>query len=200
MQVAAETGTMDIFLSVDMFLTSLFSHAGFVVEALVYVSKVGNQDAIRRATPGRVEASTSLIHAHLSQTNSSDAFGPASRRYWAIHHARQPEGTPVAPPESTTFAQLQLIDSQQREIDDAAVARVAEPEFIPVRCRLNGDIIKLYLSVEDLRSGLGLPAYSLRPPYRAPLPTTDNVVNVDDTDHMEDEFTQETTKQINHAT
>jgi hypothetical protein len=144
-----------------------------------------------------VETATSLIQAHLSQSNTSDAYGPASRRYWAIHHARQPDGTPVAPPESTTFAQLRSIDSQQREIDDAAHARAAEPAFIAVRCRLNGDIVKLHLSVEDLRSGLGLPAYSLRPPFRTPLPATDGVINMDDTDHMDDDFMQVTTEHEN---
>ena len=83
----------------------------------------------------RVVASTTYIQTHIAQTNSSDAYGPASRRYWAINHARQPDGTPVVPPATTTFSQLQSVDSQQRVfvlITAFQSTKLQEPEFIVI--------------------------------------------------------------------
>ena len=162
-----------------------------MLDVFVYVTKVGTQNVIRRATEARVATSTTLINEHISRTDTTDAYGPASRRYWATTHARQPEGTPVAPPNSVTFDQLQSIDSQQSEIDTAATARLQEPDFVSVGCRINGGKVTLQLNLEDIRNGLGLPAYNLCPPYRPPVDETDPVVNMADVDHESDDMDNE---------
>ncbi|DAZ92639.1 TPA: hypothetical protein N0F65_003452, partial [Lagenidium giganteum] len=96
---------------------------------------------------------------------TSNDFGPASRHDWATTHAWQPDGTAVIPPSSVTFDQLRAIDRHQREIDTVNANRNNESDFVRVRCRINGGVVELELSIEDLRSGLGLPSYRLCPPF-----------------------------------
>lgn len=110
-------------------------------------------------------------------------MGPASRSYWAIQHARQPDNAALEIPANTTFTQLNMIDERQRSIDAATAALTVEPEFVTVRCQVNGGTVPLRLHLGDLRQQLGLPLYSLAPPYRQPLETAPPAVNMEDVDH-----------------
>jgi hypothetical protein len=74
----------------------------------------------------------------------------------------------------------------QREINDNTPQSASE--FFSVRCRINGGIVDLELSVEDIRRALGLPNYSLCPPYRAPVDAPDPLINMHDVDHQQDEY------------
>jgi hypothetical protein len=58
---------------------------------------------------------------------------------------------------------------------------------------MNGGIVPLDLNLADIRAGLGLPAYALRPPYRTPLQGFEPATNIEDVDHIDsgDEFTNE---------
>lgn len=88
-------------------------------------------------------------------------------------------------PTTATFTQLRHIDQQQQEIDSQADRASMEPDFVQIRCRLNGGMIPLELHLGDLRESLGLPAYSLRPPYRAPIDTVPPTENMVDVDHID---------------
>ncbi|KAE9348506.1 hypothetical protein PR003_g6379 [Phytophthora rubi] len=139
--------------------------ASFKLELFIYVSRVAASATIRRATEGRIAAAASLIDEHLSALPAEQQLGETSRAYWAVTHARQPEQTPLAIPTNHTFTQLRRIDDYQREADEESQQRAASPEFVTVRRRLNGGVVPLDLNVTDLREALGLPDYSLRPPY-----------------------------------
>ncbi|DAZ96528.1 TPA: hypothetical protein N0F65_008079 [Lagenidium giganteum] len=158
-------------------------HAGFMLDAYVYVQRVGATSAIRRATENRVTASATIVSDFLTQTGRFEAVGPAARHYWAIHHARQPEGTPVTQPESTTFEQLQAVDRLQREVDTQA-QRPAK-DFIDVRTSINGGVVTLKLNLHELRKGLGLPAYDLTRAFRPPSIPLNPAANMQDIDHQD---------------
>lgn len=127
-----------------------------------------------------------MIDEHLTSHPEGQQLGEASRAYWAVTHARQPDQTPLTLPTNATFTQLQRIDAYQREADSESLQRAVSPEFVTVRCRLNGGLVPLDLNIADLREALGLPDYNLRPPYRPPVPGSNPAVNVQDTDHMSD--------------
>lgn len=130
-------------------------------------------------------AAAIAVDDHIAAHNADGQYGPATRRYWAISHARQPEGTAVEPPAGNTFAQLQHIDALQRGIDAANDERVRESEFVTVTCRLNGGLIPLELRVSELRAALGLPQYPLCPPYRGSTHSPTAFENILDVDHEE---------------
>lgn len=151
----------------------------------MYAQNVGASSVIRRTTESRVATAAARIDEHLAQHPTIPPFGPASRSYWAIQHARQPDSAPVEVPSNTTFNQLRMIDESQRSIDVAAVASSAEPEYVTVRCKLNGGTVPLQLHLGDLRQQLGLPMYPLAPPYRQPVETAPPVFNMEDVDHAD---------------
>ncbi|GMF48186.1 unnamed protein product [Phytophthora fragariaefolia] len=105
----------------------------------------------------------------------------------AVTQARLPEGTPLAVPDSATFHQLQHVDAQQAALDQALEAEqlLTVSEYRVVRVKLHGVPVPLQVNVGDLREALGLPNYSLRPPFRAatnietPAPAT----NITDEEH-----------------
>lgn len=165
--------------------------ADFQLEIFIYVQRITTSTGIRRATEARVAASAAAISELLEQDESNRSYGPASQRYWAISHARQPEGTPLEPPTSATFAQLQRIDAHQSDInaaDESQEQQQIDPNqrrFVRVGCRLNGGIIDLDLDLADLRRAVGLPSYDLFPAFRPEIEVTTPAVNANDTDHAE---------------
>ncbi|KAE9124447.1 hypothetical protein PF005_g6679 [Phytophthora fragariae] len=163
-------------------LTSVWQ-ASFKLELFIYVSRVATSATIRRATEGRIAAAASLIDEYLSALPAEQQLGEASRAYWAVTHARQPEQTPLAIPTNHTFTQLRRIDDYQREADEESQQRAASPEFGTVRRRLNGGMIPLDLNVTDLREALGLQSASA---VRAPVPSSTPAVNMKDTVHLSD--------------
>ncbi|EEY63178.1 uncharacterized protein PITG_15397 [Phytophthora infestans T30-4] len=142
--------------------------AGFELELFVYVPKPEAQTSLRRASAARIQEQMPRVAAFLRE-QQVDA-GPATERYMAITHARLPEGTPLQVPDSVTFRQLQHID------------------YRVVRVKLHGVPVPLHVSVSDLREALGLPSYSLRPPFRAPTQTDTPApaTNIEDEEHMSD--------------
>jgi hypothetical protein len=111
-----------------------------------------------------------LIDDLLTSHPDGQQLGEALRAYWAVTHARQPDQTPLTLLTNPTFTQLPCIDAYQREAENKSQLRVVSPEFVTVRFRLNECLVPLGLNVADLREPLGLPDYSLRPPYRPPFP------------------------------
>ncbi|GMF33485.1 unnamed protein product [Phytophthora fragariaefolia] len=142
------------------------------------------KSAIRRATESRIAAATALIDNQLRSQPGAKPLGEASRAYWAVTHAQQPDNAPLTLPTNPTFTQVRRIDDYQREIDAAAQDHEVPREFVKIRCRLNGGLMPLDLNLADLRDALGLPSYDLRPPYRPPVASSAPTVNMEDEDHM----------------
>ncbi|KAF4044968.1 hypothetical protein GN244_ATG02674 [Phytophthora infestans] len=155
----------------------------FQLELFIYVQRANTGTGIRRATESRVQASAAAISELLEREGARDMYGPASQRYWAISHARQPEGTPLEPPTNATFSQLQRVDAMQSDIIAQQENNSDQRQFVRVSCRLNGGVIPLDIDVVKLRQALGLPSYNLFPPFRADLDTTYPTENIDDDEH-----------------
>ena len=135
---------------------------------------------IHRATQARVVAAALRIDNHIASNHESQPGCQATRAYWAINQARLPHDAPVATPQGQTFSQLQYIDEQQQSIESRL--STTESEFVTMRCRLNGSVIPMDLHLGDLRARLGLPAYPLVPPLRAPIISPPPVENMENTD------------------
>ncbi|GMF58038.1 unnamed protein product [Phytophthora fragariaefolia] len=151
-------------------------------ELAVQLESVWHLAAKRKA--GRIAAATSLIGNRLRSQPDAEPLGEASRAYWAVTHARQPDNAPLTLPTNPTFTQLRRIDDYQREIDAAAQDHEVPREFVKIRCRLNGGLVPLDRNLAVMRAALGLPSYDLRPPYRPPLASSAPTVNMEDADHM----------------
>ncbi|KAJ8575286.1 hypothetical protein ON010_g3924 [Phytophthora cinnamomi] len=81
--------------------------------------------------------------------------------------ARQPQGAPLEVPTTATFRQLQYIDEQQRIID-ANAAEMHSNAYPLIHIILHDIEVPVRVNVRDLRRGLGLPDWNLRPPFTAP--------------------------------
>ncbi|KAE9156354.1 hypothetical protein PF002_g33211 [Phytophthora fragariae] len=117
--------------------------------------------------------------------------GPASQRYIAVAQARLPDGAPMTVPDNTTFRQLQHIDTQQLAMDSAMAEaqEQADQEYRAVRIKLHGIPVPVQVNISDLREALGLPNYSLRPPFRPPtnIETPAPTTNMEDDDHIDEQ-------------
>ncbi|KAE9082155.1 hypothetical protein PF007_g22383 [Phytophthora fragariae] len=113
------------------------------------------------------------------------AAGPATQCYMSVQQARLPEEAPIQTPDDATFRQLQWIDQQEEAMEQENTNQASHGEYQTVRVIFEGVPIPLRMNVADLRLALGLPSYSLRPPYRAPSNNAipDPEVNMDDIDH-----------------
>ncbi|KAE9195331.1 hypothetical protein PF002_g23357 [Phytophthora fragariae] len=111
--------------------------------------------------------------------------GPATQCYMSVQQARLPEEAPIQTPDDATFRQLQWIDQQEEAMEQENTNQASHGEYQTVRVIFEGVPIPLRMNVADLRLALGLPSYSLRPPYRAPSNNAipDPEVNMDDIDH-----------------
>ncbi|KAE9358535.1 hypothetical protein PF008_g2641 [Phytophthora fragariae] len=103
----------------------------------------------------------------------------------SVQQARLPEEAPIQTPDDATFRQLQWIDQQEEAMEQENTNQASHGEYQTVRVIFEGVPIPLRMNVADLRLALGLPSYSLRPPYRAPSNNAipDPEVNMDDIDH-----------------
>ncbi|KAE8981563.1 hypothetical protein PF011_g21967 [Phytophthora fragariae] len=115
-----------------------FGQSAFKLELFIYVTRVGQNALLRRATQARVATAAAQIENHLAEQEATEAFGRASRAYWATSQAQQPEGGPLITPTATTFSQLQGIDEAHGRIDATFQADSNEAEFVTVSCHLNG--------------------------------------------------------------
>ncbi|KAJ8559241.1 hypothetical protein ON010_g8205 [Phytophthora cinnamomi] len=86
--------------------------AGFELELLAYVTKPEAQaTSLRRATAARIQEQMPRVAAFVRERQIEAS--EASQRYMAVTQARLPDGAPLTVPDSTTFRQLQHIDTQQ---------------------------------------------------------------------------------------
>ncbi|KAJ8539167.1 hypothetical protein ON010_g12703 [Phytophthora cinnamomi] len=162
--------------------------AGFVLELSIYVPRPAKQTAsLRRATAARIQEQMTRVSEVLREQGIST--GPATQTYVATTQARLPEGAPVVVPNNTTFHQLQHVDMQQAAKEEAQqeAQRLDSAEYQLIRVKIQDVPVAMQVNVSDLRAALGLPRYSLRPPFRAPVnvETLAAVVNMEDTNHQD---------------
>ncbi|ETP14127.1 hypothetical protein F441_10897 [Phytophthora nicotianae CJ01A1] len=114
---------------------------------------------------------------------------PATQNYMAVAQARLPEGSDIEIPQNTTFRQLLHIDEQERSMNEEIASAQLQDDaaYRIIRVQIHGIPVPLKVNIADLRDALGLPPYSLCPPFRGPIEvdTPDPAQNVADTDHME---------------
>ncbi|ETP13879.1 hypothetical protein F441_11109 [Phytophthora nicotianae CJ01A1] len=145
-------------------------------------------NTIRRATENRIQEQVPRVAAMLAERNISS--GPASQLYMATMQARLPADAPLQVPDNTTFRQLRNIDqlSQEMETNQNTTQATADMNFRMLRIKIQGALIQVQVHVGDLQEILGLPAYSLRPPFRDPVDfeTPAPAEDMDDVDHLND--------------
>ncbi|KAF4041477.1 hypothetical protein GN244_ATG06334 [Phytophthora infestans] len=155
----------------------------FVLDLFVYVakSKKAPDTTLHRATENRVQQGIPRVQTALLTANVP--FGPATLRNAATAQARLPDGEEVHVPDSTTFHQLQHIDSLEQQ----AVSSSREPdEFAPIQVKINNPTVTLRMRVQDICQALGLPMYPLFPPFRqAPEIVQPPAHDVEDVDHLQ---------------
>ncbi|KAE9132564.1 hypothetical protein PF010_g3129 [Phytophthora fragariae] len=107
----------------------------------------------------------------------------------AVAQARLPDGASMMVPDTTTFRQLQHIDTQQVAMDSAMTEaqEKADQEYRVVRIKLHGVPEPVQVDISDLREVLGLPNYSLRHPFSPPtnIEITSPATNMEDDDHYD---------------
>ncbi|GMF37328.1 unnamed protein product [Phytophthora fragariaefolia] len=105
--------------------------------------------------------------------------------------ARMPSDAPIRVPDTTTFRQLQNIDrlSQEMQQNHQEEQANADTNFRLVRIMIQGAVLQAHVNVADLREILGLPSYSICPPFRDPVDfeTQAPAEDMDDVDHMEEQ-------------
>jgi hypothetical protein len=161
--------------------------AGFVLEIYVYVPKpVEQTTTLRRATALRIQEQMPRV-AQLVREQGI-AAGPATQTYMAVTQARRPDGAPLVVTDNTTFRQLQHVDAQQDAMETSLEDEQQEADagYQLVRVKIHCVPVAMQVNITDLRSALGLPAYSLRPRFRSPanVTTADPSVDMEDTDHF----------------
>ncbi|RLN92589.1 hypothetical protein BBJ28_00026783 [Nothophytophthora sp. Chile5] len=163
--------------------------AGFVLMLSVYVPKPTEQvTTLRRASAARVQEQVPRVAALLREQGLPT--GGASERYMAVTQARLPGDASIVVPDSTTFRQLQHIDTQQAAMDEemAGDQQLASLECCLIRIKIQDVPVPIQVNVRDLRAALGLPGYSLRPPFRAPttINTPGPEEDMEDVDHADE--------------
>ncbi|ETO72729.1 hypothetical protein F444_11253 [Phytophthora nicotianae P1976] len=168
----------------------LHGQSDFVLMIFVYVPRAPESRAntIRKATENRIQDQVPRVAAMLAERNTSS--GPASQLYMATMQARLPADAPLQVPDNTTFRQLRNIDqlSQEMETNQNTTQATADMNFRMLRIKIQGAVIQVQVHVGDLQEILGLPAYSLRPPFRDPVDfeTPTPAEDMDDVDHLND--------------
>ncbi|OWZ14465.1 hypothetical protein PHMEG_00012061 [Phytophthora megakarya] len=163
----------------------------FLLELFVYMKREDPPTTIRRATQSRIQEQLPRVEAFLQENCVSS--GPASSLYMATSQARLPPETPMEVPNNATFRQLQFIDEQQRAIDERVSAAIENDRenYPTVRIMLHNIEVPVRVNIHDLRSVLGLPNFSLRPPFRGQASTFGLPISpsadIDDEEHKEDQ-------------
>ncbi|RLN76932.1 hypothetical protein BBJ28_00016433, partial [Nothophytophthora sp. Chile5] len=112
------------------------------------------------------------------------------KRTWRLPKHAYPKDASIVVPDSTAFQQLQHIDTQQVAMDEemAGDQQLASLEYCLIRIKIQDVPVPIQVNVRDLRAALGLPGYSLRPPFRAPttINTPGPEEDMEDVDHADE--------------
>ncbi|KAF0687435.1 Aste57867_20824 [Aphanomyces stellatus] len=146
--------------------------------------------AIRRATSSNIATAALRVADFIRDQNV--VLGPLQTDYVGVVAARLPVTAPVEIPSNATMDQLGHIDSMIAQHADARRREITSQNtetYRRVRMRLGTMVsspVDIFLSVEDLRSILGIPPFDLTPTFRAPVVGDIPVhsINVEDIDHI----------------
>jgi hypothetical protein len=89
-----------------------------------------------------------------------------------------------------TLDQLNHVDRETRLLEEEreTYERASELVYRRISVLINGTPVALMFNIAELREALGLPNFSLTPPFRAPsTPATQVAHNAEDVDHADDE-------------
>ncbi|KAF4137924.1 hypothetical protein GN958_ATG12877 [Phytophthora infestans] len=109
-----------------------------------------------------------------------------ARTHWAIDQARQPEGAEVSLPSNATFRQMQHLDAMR---SPGRAGGRQECGLRTLTVRLNGSSeMQLTIDIQELRTTLGLPYYSLvaNGIFSNLRPPQEPAVDMEDIDHLSD--------------
>ncbi|KAE9034901.1 hypothetical protein PR001_g9532 [Phytophthora rubi] len=159
--------------------------AGFILELYIYVPKPAEQaTSLRRATAARVQEQMPRV-AEVLLRKLVIAAGPASQAYMAVTQARPPEGAPLVVSDNTTLRQLLHVTPSRLRWTNLKARSSSKHAKSTTSCASRSRTFQV--NVSDLRAALGLPSYSLRPPFRAPtnVATRAPAVNMEDTYNLD---------------
>ncbi len=112
-------------------------------------------------------------------------------QYASVVAARLPENVRIEIPSNATMQQLRHVDRMAANHADERLSAInieSEP-YRKVRIRIGSVTsapVECYISIDDMRRGLGLPNCDLTPVYREPLQgAAGPIQNIEDVDHIE---------------
>ncbi len=120
------------------------------------------------------------------QVNPDVQLGDIARTHLVLTHARQPDSTPVALPDTATFRQMRHLDTMHRtegQPDEAT------ENYKSIAVRINGSSeLQLPIDVREPRAAHGLPNYNFLAQgiFHNFVPSPPPSENMDDVDHMSD--------------
>ncbi|KAJ8548551.1 hypothetical protein ON010_g11122 [Phytophthora cinnamomi] len=162
--------------------------AGFILELYIYVPKPTKQvTTLRRATAALIQEQMPRVAGLLREQGI--AAGPSTQTYMAVTQARLPDGAPLVVPNNTTFQQLQQVDAQEAAMEEVMQAdqQLSNAEYHLVCINIQDVPVAMQVDISDIRAALGLPDYSLRPPFRAPtdVDTSAPEGHMEEIDHID---------------
>ncbi|POM58931.1 LOW QUALITY PROTEIN: Hypothetical protein PHPALM_36359 [Phytophthora palmivora] len=146
---------------------------------------------IRRAAQSRIEEQLPRVEEYLRENGV--AAGPASSLYMATPQARLPPTASLDVPTNISFRQLQFIDQQQRVIGKRVSAAMGNDRenYPTIRIMVQDAELSIRVNIRDLRAVLGLPNFSLRPPFRPQNTSFGSAISpsggIDDQEHKDDQ-------------
>ncbi|KAE8891856.1 hypothetical protein PF002_g12173 [Phytophthora fragariae] len=159
-----------------------------MLELYIYVPKpVEPTTTLRGATAARIQEKTPRVAGVLSEQGI--AAGPATQNYMAITQARLPDEahllrlTTRRPGSCNRWMRNKL--QWMKRCQGGVQLSNAEYHLVHVRIQDVPDVMQVNSS--DIRAALGIPSYSLRPPFRPPteVVTSAPADHMDDTDHLD---------------
>lgn len=111
---------------------------------------------LRRATIQRISAATEAIVA--MQEERGIQLGPIAAHHIAVHHARQPENTPLVIPDDNATRQARALDQAIQELPRSTNAESDESE---IEVQIFGVWVKMSVRVSSLRAALRLPQHDI---------------------------------------
>ncbi|KAF0706823.1 hypothetical protein AaE_013929, partial [Aphanomyces astaci] len=146
--------------------------------------------ASKRATSNNLVTAATRVAGYFE--DQSLLLGPLQTDYATVVTARLPPTAPVEIPANATMRQLGHIDLMaSRHADERRRETKAQTTETYRRVRVRfGTMasapVDCFLSVEDLRSILGIPPFDLTPSFREPVvgEVVGPSVNIEDIDHI----------------
>jgi hypothetical protein len=126
-----------------------------IYEMFLYMPKLPTQETAQRAISARLREAATEVRRTIQRMDRP--VGNLEENFWILSVA-QNRATAAAPPDTATSSQLRHIDDMHRQIP---VPNQPEPEYKDIRFKINDQVIRMAVHLEDLRSALGFPMYNM---------------------------------------